>query len=159
MKKDLYLIAHTAHRGFTIVELLIVVVIIAILAAITIVAYNGIQVRANNSAAQQTLNTLAKKIHTYYTLKGNYPVATTKANLATELNAYTESALPAGGLNIAVPSSTTGTNTIQVETCSSGSGVRLTAFDFSTNLLSTTQFTYGSIVTASPCGTLTKITT
>ena len=30
-------------RGFTIVELLIVIVIIAILAAITIVAYNGIQ--------------------------------------------------------------------------------------------------------------------
>jgi prepilin-type N-terminal cleavage/methylation domain-containing protein len=33
-------------RGFTIVELLIVIVVIAILAAITIVAYNGIQSRA-----------------------------------------------------------------------------------------------------------------
>ena len=32
--------------GFTIVELLIVIVVIAILAAITIVAYNGIQNRA-----------------------------------------------------------------------------------------------------------------
>lgn len=31
-----------ARRGFTIVELLIVIVVIAILAAITIVAYNGI---------------------------------------------------------------------------------------------------------------------
>ncbi|MCB8045019.1 prepilin-type N-terminal cleavage/methylation domain-containing protein [Microbacterium oxydans] len=35
-----------AQRGFTIVELMIVVVVIAILAAITIVAYNGIQKRA-----------------------------------------------------------------------------------------------------------------
>ena len=34
------------QRGFTIVELLIVIVVIAILAAITIVAYNGIQTRA-----------------------------------------------------------------------------------------------------------------
>lgn len=35
--------------GFTIVELLIVIVIIGILAAITIVAYNGIQTRATNT--------------------------------------------------------------------------------------------------------------
>ena len=42
----------TKQRGFTIVELLIVVVIIAILAAITTVAYNGIQNRANASTAK-----------------------------------------------------------------------------------------------------------
>lgn len=42
-------------RGFTIVELLIVVVVIAILAAITIVAYNGIQDRAKQSSVQSAL--------------------------------------------------------------------------------------------------------
>ncbi|RYD50379.1 MAG: type II secretion system protein [Sphingobacteriales bacterium] len=46
-------------RGFTIVELLIVIVVIGILAAITIVAFNGIQQRAKNtstiSAAQQSI--------------------------------------------------------------------------------------------------------
>lgn len=34
------------HYGFTIVELLIVIVVIGILATITVVAYNGIQARS-----------------------------------------------------------------------------------------------------------------
>ena len=37
------------RTGFTIVELLIVIVVIGILAAITIVAFNGIQTRAKNT--------------------------------------------------------------------------------------------------------------
>ena len=50
------------RQGFTIVELLIVVVVIAILAAITIVAYNGIQNRAKDSAAQSLASQAAKKL-------------------------------------------------------------------------------------------------
>ena len=42
------------QHGFTIVELLIVVVIVAILASITIVAYTGIQQRSKNSAVAAT---------------------------------------------------------------------------------------------------------
>lgn len=48
--------------GFTIVELLIVIVVIGILAAITIVAYNGIQQRARASATSAALNQTAKKL-------------------------------------------------------------------------------------------------
>ncbi len=51
--------------GFTIVELLIVVVVIAILAAITIVAFNGIQQRSEESAMQSTLSQAAKKVQLY----------------------------------------------------------------------------------------------
>ena len=50
----------TNKAGFTIVELLMVIVVIAILAAITIVAYNGIQTRAKDSAIVSDLQSLAQ---------------------------------------------------------------------------------------------------
>ena len=52
----------TKKDGFTIVELLIVVVVIAILAAITIVSYNGIQNRAKQSAIQSSASQAGKKL-------------------------------------------------------------------------------------------------
>lgn len=55
----------SANKGFTIVELLIVVVVIAILAAITIVSYNGITARANTSSAKSTAAMLIKKSEAY----------------------------------------------------------------------------------------------
>ena len=61
------------QTGFTIVELLIVIVVIAILAAITIVAYNGIQSRARLSSAQSTANTVAKKAEAWNALNNSYP--------------------------------------------------------------------------------------
>ncbi len=64
--------------GFTIVELLIVIVVIGILAAITIVAYNGIQDRARVSAVSSGLKQTADKLAIYYVDNSSYP-----ANLAT----------------------------------------------------------------------------
>jgi prepilin-type N-terminal cleavage/methylation domain-containing protein len=54
-----------SRSGFTIVELLIVVVVIAILAAITIVAYNGIQNRAKISAVTSSIESAVKAIEIY----------------------------------------------------------------------------------------------
>ena len=50
------------QTGFTIVELLIVVVVIAILAVITIVSFNGIQNRAKESAAKTTAAQATRKL-------------------------------------------------------------------------------------------------
>lgn len=59
--------------GFTIVELLIVIVVIAILAAISIVAYNGIQQRANNVAAINEAVTWRKLFEVYKATYGASP--------------------------------------------------------------------------------------
>ncbi len=60
-------------RGFTIVELLIVIVIIAILATITLVAYNGIQQRAKNTMAASELEDWKQVFLVYQAQNGSYP--------------------------------------------------------------------------------------
>ncbi len=67
-------------RGFTIVELLIVIVVIAILAAISIVAYTGIQERARFSVMQSDLRTINNAIQLYYADNGVYPVGNSSAD-------------------------------------------------------------------------------
>ncbi len=66
-------------RGFTIVELLIVIVVIAILAAISIVAYTGIQNRAHNTALQSDLRTVGGQILLDQTLSDSGQPATADA--------------------------------------------------------------------------------
>lgn len=61
------------RAGFTIVELLIVVVVIAILAAISVVAYTGIQNRAYDSAVQSDMTTIIKELELAKVDLGHYP--------------------------------------------------------------------------------------
>jgi general secretion pathway protein G len=61
------------RRGFTIVEILVVIVVVGILAAITIVAYNGIQDRAKYAREQSDMTSLNKLINLYYIDNGSYP--------------------------------------------------------------------------------------
>lgn len=60
-------------KGFTIVELLIVIVVIAILAAISIVAYNGIQTRSLNTARATEMSDWRKIITLYNIQNGALP--------------------------------------------------------------------------------------
>lgn len=61
------------QAGFTIVELLIVIVIIGILAAITIVAYNGMQQRANNTKTISAAGQWVKILSMYKVDAGSFP--------------------------------------------------------------------------------------
>jgi prepilin-type N-terminal cleavage/methylation domain-containing protein len=80
--------------GFTIVELLIVIVVIGVLASITVVAYNGVQNRAYNTAVQSDLKNLAQTFEVYNGEKGVYPVG--DAQLATLGLKVTKSAYGSG---------------------------------------------------------------
>lgn len=65
------------ERGFTIVELLIVIVVIGILAAITIVTFSGIQARAENNKTVTAVGAYAKALAVYaaFPENGRYPIA------------------------------------------------------------------------------------
>lgn len=54
-----------SKSGFTIVELLIVIVVIGVLAAITVVAYNGIQAKARNAQFLSAIDAYEKAVQMY----------------------------------------------------------------------------------------------
>ncbi|HET8884308.1 MAG TPA: prepilin-type N-terminal cleavage/methylation domain-containing protein [Candidatus Saccharimonadales bacterium] len=64
---------YKSKSGFTIVELLIVIVIIGILAAITVVTYSGIQQRARDTARTSDMASIQKALEIYRTSNPTYP--------------------------------------------------------------------------------------
>ena len=61
------------RAGFTIVELLIVIVVIGILAAITIVSFNGVTARSTFAKEKSEMALINKAIAMYYSENSNYP--------------------------------------------------------------------------------------
>jgi type IV pilus assembly protein PilA len=124
------------QSGFTIVELLIVIVVIAILAAISIVAYNGIQNRGKASAAQAAQNTMIKKAEAANAIASAYP-----ANL-TDFNAQSDSSLTGSGLTIvtALSAAPSSPSTVIYEKCTAGNtkSARITYWNYQTGAASPT---------------------
>lgn len=60
-------------KGFTIVELLIVIVVIGILATLVIVTFSGIQQRARDTQRQTDINGIQGHLEAYYAQTGTYP--------------------------------------------------------------------------------------
>ena len=115
------------ERGFTIVELLIVVVVIAILAAITIVSYNGITNRANQSAARALASTVQKKAEIFNSDASNnrYPLTTAELTSSSNNSWYVPTSSFATS-NGAVGASN-GTKNVQLIICGSGSPANVAA--------------------------------
>lgn len=80
-------------RGFTLVELMIVIVVIAILAAISIVAFAGIQQRGRDASRQSDVEGLQKAVNTYIGddqgANGDWTKLKDASTAITNLKAYT----------------------------------------------------------------------
>jgi prepilin-type N-terminal cleavage/methylation domain-containing protein len=61
------------NRGFTIVELLIVIVVIGILALLVITTYSGIQAKARNSQRQTDIQSVQTQLEAFFSQNGYYP--------------------------------------------------------------------------------------
>jgi prepilin-type N-terminal cleavage/methylation domain-containing protein len=93
------------ESGFTIVELLIVIVVIGILAAITIISYNGITQKANTTKAQTNAVAAQKVAEAFNADNGRYP-----GSIA-DFAAGTTAKLPAG-ITISGSAPTSSTQTV-----------------------------------------------
>lgn len=65
-------ISRSRQKGFTIAELLIVIVIIGILASLIVALYNGVQLRARDAQRADDANTVQKFLETYLVTNGSY---------------------------------------------------------------------------------------
>jgi len=116
--------------GFTIVELLIVIVVIGILAAITIVAYNGITTQATNASLSSDLKAATTKIEADKATTGSYPASAAaadggaglKASPTNTISYYNEYRGQANSFCVAAVSS--GTNTKKYASSSITGGVK-----------------------------------
>ena len=67
------IISWLRRRGFTVVELLMIVSIIAVLAIITVVVFSGMQRRSSESVVQSSVSNAQKVLQTYFAFNHYYP--------------------------------------------------------------------------------------
>lgn len=141
-------------RGFTIVELLIVIVVIGVLAAIVIVAYNGVQNRANDAAVQSDVRKIGLALQNYIALNSSLP--TSEAALKTLLeNSEVDGKIARNSYDIAAPAYAAGNDNQSRNLLICVSGGTSTTLKFGVGALSKS----GSVYFYTSAGGLVKDTT
>ena len=104
------------QRGFTIVELLIVIVVIGILAAITIISYNGVTQRSNTASAQAAAQTVVNKSELFNADTSHYPYASTDLSADPTKSYYLAASAVAFTLSTTQPTSPATVNMLKCGT-------------------------------------------
>lgn len=90
------MLGKSLERGFTLIELLIAIVVIAILATISVVAYDNVQERAYNARVTSVMNTYGKALQMYHVDHGEFPVLTDAVCLGNAQDYPANDDFPAG---------------------------------------------------------------
>ncbi len=126
------------ERGFTIVELLIVIVVIGILAGITIVAYSGITLRANQSKIVQNAASVKSVAEAMNADNGFYPALAVGTSANYGLTGGSASTKLPSGVTVVPDAATSpitsasGTATVAyacLTTCTNSTGGRIAYWD------------------------------
>lgn len=123
------------ESGFTIIELLIVIIVIGILATLVITTFSGIQRNARDRTREADINALHSQIEYYYGQNGTYP---TLANLndatwrSTNLKGLDSEALKdpkgAGATLVAAPAASAYSYVVTPANCDNASAGDCTAY-------------------------------
>ena len=67
-------------RGFTVMELIIVIAIIGVLAGILVLSYDGVQANGRDAKRQSDMLSVKSQLEVYFNENGTYPTAATMTN-------------------------------------------------------------------------------
>ncbi len=96
------------QQGFTLLELMIVVAIVGILAAIAIPAYKDYIVRSKVSECAATIGACKTSVTEYYNTKNSFPSNASAAGCSTNASQYCSTLSVSSGVITSVVASTTG---------------------------------------------------
>lgn len=153
-------IKQTSEKGFTIVELLIVIVVIGILATITIVSFNGIQNRAKTTKSQSNAGAIQDSAEGYNADIGGYPVTLAALKATTNvvpvpasISVVSNSGNPLAATPVTSLTAANGGTTIQYDYVIGGTGARIVYWDFGTSKPSANITYLGTATSASTFST------
>lgn len=80
-----------SKSGFTIIELLVVIIVIGILATISVISYSSAQSRARDARRKTDITTISKAMELYYSDHGQYPTPTANTGSSIDNSWYVSS--------------------------------------------------------------------